>query len=81
MVFWIAILVGVLFAWLGVRLGFYETWILCFNVIVSIYVAIFLAPFVSLLLLSRVAGEDIHVSSIAGLALIVGGILLQRRLG
>lgn len=46
MVFWIAILIGVLFAWLGVRLGFYETWILCFNVIVSIYVAIFLAPFV-----------------------------------
>ena len=34
------------FAWLGVRLGFYETWILCFNVIVSIYVAIFLAPLV-----------------------------------
>ncbi|MBN2130377.1 MAG: CvpA family protein, partial [Sedimentisphaerales bacterium] len=46
MVFWIAILIGVLFAWLGVRLGFYETWILCFNVIVSIYVAIFLAPLV-----------------------------------
>jgi len=46
MVFWIAILIGALFAWLGVRLGFYETWILCFNVIVSIYVAIFLAPLV-----------------------------------
>jgi hypothetical protein len=46
MVFWIAILVGVLFAWLAVRLGFYETWILCFNIIVSIYAAIFLAPHV-----------------------------------
>lgn len=42
---------------------------------------IFLAPFVSLVLLSRIAGEDIHVSSVVGLALIVGGILLQRRLG
>ena len=44
MVFWIAILVGVLFAWLGVRRGFYETLILLFNIVISIYVAVFLAP-------------------------------------
>ncbi|OHB62344.1 MAG: hypothetical protein A2Y76_00220 [Planctomycetes bacterium RBG_13_60_9] len=44
MVFWIAILAGVLFIWLAVRLGFYETWILFFNVVVSIYVSIFLGP-------------------------------------
>lgn len=44
MVFWIAILVGGLFVWLGVRIGFYETWVLCFNIIVSVYLAIFLAP-------------------------------------
>jgi hypothetical protein len=47
MVFWIAILAGVLFAWLAIRLGFYETWALLFNVVVSIYVAIFLAPLVT----------------------------------
>ncbi len=41
---------------------------------------IFLAPFASLVFLNRTAGEDIHVSSVLGLALIVGGILLQRRL-
>jgi hypothetical protein len=44
MVFWIAILSGALFVWLAVRMGFYETWALLFNVIVSIYVSIFLAP-------------------------------------
>ena len=44
MVFWIAILVGGLFVWLAVRLGFYETWILTFNIVISIYVAVFLAP-------------------------------------
>ena len=44
MVFWIAILAGGLFAWLAVRLGFYATWVLLFNVLISIYVAIFLAP-------------------------------------
>ncbi len=47
MVFWIAILTGVFFVWLAVRLGFYETWALLFNVIISIYVAIFLAPLVT----------------------------------
>jgi uncharacterized membrane protein required for colicin V production len=44
MVFWIAILVGVLFVWLTVRMGFYETWVLLFNIVLSMYVAIFLAP-------------------------------------
>ncbi len=47
MVFWIAILVGALFVWLAVRMGFYETWVLLFNVIISMYIAIFLAPIVS----------------------------------
>ncbi len=46
MVFWIAILAGVLFAWLAVRLGFYATWVLLFNVVISMYVAIFLAPLI-----------------------------------
>jgi hypothetical protein len=47
MVFWIAILTGVLFVWLAVRLGFYETWALLFNILVAVYVAIFLAPIVA----------------------------------
>jgi hypothetical protein len=44
MMFWIAILVGILFAWRAVRRGFYESLVLLFNVVISIYVAIFLAP-------------------------------------
>ena len=44
MMFWIAILAGALFVWLAVRIGFYETWVLFFNVLVSIYVSVFLAP-------------------------------------
>jgi drug/metabolite transporter (DMT)-like permease len=42
---------------------------------------IFLAPFVSLVLLHLVAGEQIYLSSVAGLALIVVGIAFQKRLG
>ena len=47
MVFWIAILTGALFIWLAVRMGFYETWALLFNIIVAIYVSIFLTPAVT----------------------------------
>jgi hypothetical protein len=47
MVFWIAVLTGALFVWLAVRRGFYETWALLFNLIVSIYVSVFLAPAVA----------------------------------
>jgi hypothetical protein len=46
MVFWIAILGAGLFIWMGVRMGFYETWILFFNVLISIYVSIYMAPLV-----------------------------------
>jgi hypothetical protein len=44
MMFWIAILAGTLFVWLAVRLGFYETWVLLFNIVVSIYVSVFVTP-------------------------------------
>jgi hypothetical protein len=44
MIFWMAILAGALFVWLAVRLGFYETWVLLFNIVVSIYVSVFLTP-------------------------------------
>ena len=40
---------------------------------------IFLSPFLSLLLVAFVLGERIHVSAVAGLALIVGGLALSRR--
>ncbi|UCG57911.1 MAG: CvpA family protein [Phycisphaerales bacterium] len=43
MVFWLGILVGGLFAWLAVRIGFYETWALLINIVAAVYVAIFSA--------------------------------------
>jgi len=47
MVFWAAILVGALFVWLAICLGFFQTWSLLFSVVISIYLAIFLAPSVT----------------------------------
>jgi hypothetical protein len=58
MMFWIAILAGALFVWLAVRLGFYETWTLLFNIVVSIYVSVFLTP-----ILAELAPASGEVSS------------------
>lgn len=44
MVFWASILAGGFFAWLAIRMGFYETWTMLFNIVISIYVAVFLTP-------------------------------------
>jgi drug/metabolite transporter (DMT)-like permease len=40
---------------------------------------IFLSPFLSLVLISAILGEDIHATTYAGLVLILGGNLLQKR--
>jgi signal transduction histidine kinase len=46
MVFWVSILAGGLFAWLAIKMGFYEIWVMLFNIVISIYVAVFLTPVV-----------------------------------
>jgi len=44
MLFWVGILIGGLFAWVGFKIGFYQTWALLFNIVVAVYLAIFLSP-------------------------------------
>jgi len=44
MVFWMAVAAGALFAWMAVRIGFFASWIMFFNLVLSAYVAIFLSP-------------------------------------
>jgi hypothetical protein len=44
MVFWLAVAVGGLFAWVAVQIGFYATWILFFHLLLAAYAAIFLTP-------------------------------------
>ena len=46
MIFWTGILVGALFAWLAVKSGFYETWAMLFNIVVSVYLAVVLTPII-----------------------------------
>ncbi len=42
--FWISILIGGVFAWLFAKRGFYDGWVMLFNIVVSIYLGIFLRP-------------------------------------
>ncbi|MHC4497502.1 MAG: CvpA family protein [Planctomycetota bacterium] len=47
MVFWAGILAGGLFAWLAVKMGFYWTCTTLFNIVISVYLAIFLGPIIT----------------------------------
>ena len=47
MVFWIGILVSGAFAWFAIKRGFYETWTLVFNIVIAIYLAVFLGPIIA----------------------------------
>jgi len=44
MTFWIGIIVGCLFAWQFAKTGFYQSWMILFNLVISTYLAVFLRP-------------------------------------
>jgi hypothetical protein len=46
MIFWLAIFAGGMFAWIGVRTGFFATWIMFFHLVLAACVSIFLTPWV-----------------------------------
>jgi hypothetical protein len=46
MMFWMGILVGGIFAWLAVKWGLYQTWAAVFNIIISIYLSLYLRPII-----------------------------------
>ena len=50
MLFWAGILAGGLLTWYAIKIGFYEMWAMLFNIVIAIYVALFLAqPIVNIL--------------------------------
>ncbi|MDD5327803.1 MAG: hypothetical protein PHY02_08330 [Phycisphaerae bacterium] len=67
MVFWIGILVSGAFAWLAIKLRFYQTWVLVFNIIISIYLGIYLRPAIA----NIPAVGDTPYSNILAMAAIV----------
>jgi hypothetical protein len=47
MAFWIGILVAVICASYATKKGFYETWVMLFNIAISVYLAIYLRPIIA----------------------------------
>jgi hypothetical protein len=73
MVFWAGILVGGLFAYFALKKGFYEMWALGFNIIISIYLAVFLGPVVSNII---PAGTAVYSKALTVLATAVACFLI-----
>jgi hypothetical protein len=72
--FWIGILFGALFVYVGVKIGFYETWILLFNLVVSIYLAVFLRPVIEQFI--PIAGDTSYGDALIMLAVAIGVFVL-----
>ncbi len=66
MALWISILLGAALAWFAVKLRFYETWALLFNIVISVYLAVFLG--------SQIAAMDLFRDNIYGLIIGIGGV-------
>jgi uncharacterized membrane protein required for colicin V production len=57
MILWFTVLASGIFVWLGIKIGFYEIIILLFNILISVYLAIFLTPVVTEIILATVYTE------------------------
>jgi hypothetical protein len=44
MIMWAGILIGILFAWIAYKVGLYEIWAAFFNILIAIYLSLYLAP-------------------------------------
>jgi len=71
MVPWIGILVGGLFVWLAVTIGFYETWCLFVNILISIYAGVYLAP--AVLTLAPSTGNMAPYGTAMSMIVVAGG--------
>ena len=75
MLFFIAILVGLLMAILGAKKGFYAFWALLFNILISIYLGVMLTPVVIGLITKEEVSSYYCAGCIAGLAVLIFSVL------
>jgi len=73
-IFWIGILFGALFVYIAVKVGFYETWVLLFNLVISIYLAVFLRPVIEHFI--PLASETMYGDALIMLAVAIGVFVL-----
>lgn len=73
MIFWITILGSAIFAWIAIKIRFYETWALLFNIVISIYLAIYLTPIIADILPAAV---DIHYGTALTIIALAAAVFL-----
>jgi hypothetical protein len=74
MVFWAGILAAAFFAWLAVKIGFYETWTMLFNIVISIYLSVFLTPAITTMV--PAAGDTAYGNALTLITVAVGAFLI-----
>ncbi|MHC4076653.1 MAG: CvpA family protein [Planctomycetota bacterium] len=70
MVFWIGIAVGLVFVYFAVRVGFYEIWAVLFNIVIAVYLGIYLSP-----VLAGIIGSDEEVPYNQGLMMLTVAVV------
>ena len=75
MVFWAGILVAALFARLAIKMGFYETWAMLFNIAVSVYLGVSLMP-ILVELVPSAAGNTPYGSALTIFGIAIGAFLI-----
>ena len=75
MLFWFAVIVGILTAFIAAKKGFYSAWAVLFNILISIHVSVLLPP--SLVgWISDITESGYHQAScVVGVAIVVFVIL------
>jgi len=75
MVFWVAVIVGGTFAYMGIKKGLFMTWAVLFNVLVSIYIGVMLTPVIIKIIISGSGSNEYHYYNCAGSLAIVSAII------
>ena len=74
MIFWAAILAGVISTWLAIRKGFFETMVMFFNIVISVYVSIFLTPVI--IKLFPAANDTSYGNSLSLMVIAIGTFMV-----
>ena len=74
MAFWIGILAGSLFVCYTLKIGFYETWAMLFNLVISIYLGVHLQPIISRII--PAAADTPYGNALTVLAVAAGSFLI-----
>ena len=74
MAFWTGIAIGAAFAWYAIKTGFYEVWATLFNLVISIYLSIFLKPVVADFV--PMAGDSPYTTAIIVIATATAAFLI-----